>query len=80
MVKASGRLGIDAKIWNIDNPRVEAEQHYYNPDSESLRKLGFKPTKNLDEELEITLSVLGFFKDRIEEKRDKILPTVNWRT
>jgi nucleoside-diphosphate-sugar epimerase len=79
VVKVSGKLGIDAKIWNIDNPRVEAEQHYYNPDSENLRKLGFKPTKSLDEELEITLSVLDHFKDRIEEKRDKILPTVKWR-
>jgi nucleoside-diphosphate-sugar epimerase len=79
VVYAAGKLGVDAKIWNIENPRVEAEQHYYNPDSESLRKLGFKPTKNLDEELEVTLSVLSHFKNRIEEKRDKILPTVKWR-
>ncbi len=80
VVKSAGGLGVDAKIWNIENPRVEAEQHYYYPDSESLRKLGFKPTKNLDEELEVTLSVLSRFKDRIEEKRDKILPTVKWRS
>ena len=79
VVKAAGKLDIEAKIWNIENPRVEAEEHYYNPDSENLRKLGFKPTNTLKDELEITLSVLNSFKDRIEEKREKILPTIKWK-
>lgn len=78
VVKVAGEQGIEAKIWNIDNPRMEAEEHYYNPDSEELRKLGFKPTHMLDEELAITIGYLRQFKDRIEEKRDRIMPTVKW--
>jgi len=79
VVKVAGKLGIEARIWHIENPRVEAEEHYYNPDHENLRKLGFKPTHTLDEELEITLSTLMRFKERIEAKRDRILPTIYWR-
>jgi UDP-sulfoquinovose synthase len=79
VVKAVGKLDIEAKIWNIENPRVESEEHYYNPDREKLCKLGFKPTNTLEDELEITLSVLNNFKDRIEEKREKILPTIKWK-
>ena len=79
VVKVSGEQGIDAEIWHIENPRVEAEEHYYNPDSKELRKLGFKPTHTLDEELAITIGYLRQFKDRIESKRDQIKPTVDWR-
>jgi hypothetical protein len=38
--------------------------------------LGFKPTHTLDEELVITLTTLMRFKERIEAKRDRTLPTV----
>jgi len=79
VVKVAGEQGIEANIWNIENPRVEAEEHYYNPDHNNLRKLGFKPTHTLDDELAITLRYLRRYKDRIEAKRDKIMPTVNWR-
>ncbi|GAI12039.1 unnamed protein product, partial [marine sediment metagenome] len=79
VVKVAGEQGIDAKIWNIENPRVEAEEHYYNPDHDTLRRLGFKPTHTLDEELAITIGYLKRYKDRIEAKRHKIKPTVNWR-
>lgn len=79
VIKVAGEQGIDAKTWNIENPRVEAEEHYYNPDHDNLRKLGFKPTHTLDEELEITIKYLRQFKNRIEAKRDHILPKVKWR-
>ncbi len=46
---------------------------------ENLKKLGFKPTHTLDQELEITLKKLIQFKDRIESKRKHIMPTIKWR-
>lgn len=79
VVKISGEFGIDANIWHIENPRVEAEEHYYNPDREKLSDLGFKPTMTLDDELRITIPQLMKYKSRIEEKRDRIKPTINWR-
>lgn len=78
VVKAAGELGIDAKIWNIDNPRLEAEEHYYNPDHDSLKRLGFKPTHTLDQELKITISKLMEHKKRIEAKKNFIMPTIYW--
>jgi len=78
VVDVAGEFGIEAKIWNIENPRLEAEEHYYNPDRENLPRLGFKPTNTLDDELRITLPKLIQYKERIEAKRDRILPTIYW--
>jgi nucleoside-diphosphate-sugar epimerase len=79
VVKVASELGLDARVWNIENPRVEAEEHYYNPDHDSLYKLGFKPTHTLDDELRITLKELLRWKDRIEAKKGRIMPTIKWR-
>jgi len=78
VVMIAGEFGIEAKIWNIENPRLEAEEHYYNPDRENLPRLGFKPTNTLDDELRITIPKLIQYKERIEAKRDRILPTIYW--
>jgi len=78
VINVAGDLGIEAKVWNIENPRVEAEEHYYHPDHENLYKLGFKPAHTLDQELKITLSKLMGYKERIEAKKNRILPTIYW--
>ncbi len=78
VVKAARKRGIEAEIQKVDNPRVEAEEHYYNPDSESLRKLGFRPTKEMPEELDIMLRDLEAHKNRIEEKKHGIMPRIKW--
>ena len=79
VVKVAGESGIEAKIWNIENPRIELEEHYYNPDMELLPKLGFKPTNTLDDELRMTIPKLMQYKERIEAKRDRIMPTIRWK-
>ena len=79
VVKVGGEFGLEPKIWNIENPRMEAEEHYYNPDRERLPALGFKPTHSLDDELRVTIPVLQRYEDRIEAKRQRIMPTVKWR-
>ena len=66
------------KIKNIENPRVEAEEHYYEPDMKHLPNLGFKPTNSLEEELHITIPKLIKYKDRIEAKRETIKPKIKW--
>ncbi len=79
VVKVVGEFGIESKIWNIENPRIEAEDHYYNPDHERLPKLGFKPVNTLDDELRLTIPKLLEYRERIEAKRDKIMPTILWK-
>jgi len=76
--KVSGELGVDAKIWHIENPRKESEDHHYKPEMKHLPDLGFKPTYLLDDELRITLPKLMEYKDRIEAKRECINPTIYW--
>ena len=44
----------------------------------ALPNLGFKPTNTLGDELRITIPKLMQFKDRIEAKRDRLLPTIYW--
>lgn len=77
--EVAGQLGIKVEIKNIENPRVEAEEHYYNPDHEHLRNLGFKPRYMLEEELKVMLEDLIKYKSRIIAKKDKIEPKVKWK-
>ena len=43
-VQATGKnLGLDVAIKNIENPRKELEEHYYNPKNTGLLELGLKP-------------------------------------
>jgi len=77
--RVGNKLGYNVDINHSENPRVEKEEHYYNPDHENLYKLGFKPTHTLEEELELMFRDLEKFKDRILAKKDRIMPTVYWR-
>ncbi len=79
VVSVSGEFGLDAKIWSIENPRIEKEEHYYNPDHERLPSLGFKPVHSLDAELRRTIPKLIQYRDRIEEKKSVIMPSIKWR-
>jgi UDP-sulfoquinovose synthase len=77
--KVGDKKGLDVEIKHIENPRVEAEEHYYNPDHEKLRELGFRPTHTLEEELDIMFDDLIRYKDRILAKKDAIDPRIKWR-
>ncbi len=79
VVKVAGEFGIDAKVWNIDNPRVEAEEHYYNPDRVRLPALGFRSTNDIDDELRLTIPRLMKYRKRIEAVKESILPKIKWR-
>jgi UDP-sulfoquinovose synthase len=79
VVKVAGEFGIDAKIWNIENPRLEMEEHYYNPDKEILPSLGFKPTNDIDDELRVTIPKLMLYKKRIEAVKTSISPKIKWK-
>jgi UDP-sulfoquinovose synthase len=70
-------MGYDTKIVNIDNPRTEADRHYYNPDHEKLLQLGYKPTLDIDNEILCMMKHLERHKDRIN--RNVIMPTIQWK-
>ncbi len=69
--------GLDVTIDNIDNPRVEREQHYYNATNTNLLELGLQPHYLSDTLLESVIHQVQRHQDRIMEHL--ILPGVNWR-
>jgi UDP-sulfoquinovose synthase len=77
MVKAqSEKLGLQVEIDHLQNPRVEAEQHYYNPMHTKLVELGLQPRLLSDELLQSMVKRVREHSGRI--KRDIILPRVTW--
>ena len=47
--RVGGSLGYEVKIDHIENPRREAEEHYYNPTYQGLIELGVVPHYLTDE-------------------------------
>ena len=79
-VQALGnKRGLDVDIQRFENPRVEKEEHYYKADHDQLRKLGFKATRHIDDEIGIMLNDLIDQRSRIEEKRDAIVKVIKWK-
>lgn len=72
-------FGFDPKVLRIENPRMELESHYYNPDHENLMKLGYKPSSNHAELIRELISDLAPYKERVLEKRAALMPDVRWR-
>lgn len=79
IVKSVGRkLGLNVEWKSIDNPRVEKEEHFYSVEANKLKKLGFKPTRSIQEEVEIIFNDMNKFKSRIDEKKSVIMPKTTW--
>jgi len=77
VVDASAKLGIEASVEHLDNPRVEAEEHYYNAKHTKLLDLGLEPHYLQHSLLDSLLNIAVEYRDGLEI--DAILPTVNWR-
>ncbi|MCL4420546.1 MAG: NAD-dependent epimerase/dehydratase family protein [Candidatus Thermoplasmatota archaeon] len=67
-----------AEILHVPNPRLEAEEHYYNPVHEKLKNLGYHRSKELREELLVILNDLSHHKSRINKVKDVIMPKTKW--
>lgn len=76
-VKSVGdRIGLNVAIKSIENPRKEAEDHYYNPVHSGLLELGLKPNLLTDEVMADMLRRVMRHRDAIDHR--KILPRVRW--
>ncbi|BBD72944.1 hypothetical protein HS1genome_1333 [Sulfodiicoccus acidiphilus] len=76
---AGKELGLDVKVQHVPNPRVEAEEHYYNPELKVLPNLGFRPRKSMREEVKVMLKDLLPFKERISRFSSVIMPRTRWK-
>ena len=75
--QVGNQMGLNVAMKSIDNPRQEAEQHYYNPAHAGLLELGFKPHYMTDELLAAMLEKVIEYKHYIDT--DKIMPRVRWK-
>lgn len=75
--KAGNTLGLDVEINHLDNPRVEAEEHYFNAKNTSLLSLGLEPHYLSDSLIDSLLNFAMKYKERVDQKQ--ILPKVQWR-
>jgi UDP-sulfoquinovose synthase len=64
-------------VENLDNPRVEADGHYYNVKCSGLVELGLTPHKLSDTLIESLLKISKKYAHRA--RLEAMRPTVNWR-
>jgi UDP-sulfoquinovose synthase len=74
---AGGELGIEVQVDHVSNPRLEMEEHYYNPTHTKLLSLGLRPTLLSETLIESMLQVIQRYRDSVSE--DVIAPVTQWR-
>lgn len=75
--RVGDKLGYAVKIDHIENPRKEAEEHYYNPTYQGLQDIGVKPHYLTEEVMEKMFKVVAKYKDNI--RKDVIYKGVKWQ-
>ena len=74
---ASRKLGREVEIDHIPDPRVEAEQHYYNAKHSKLIDLGLEPHYLSSSLLDTLMNIALKYQDRVDVSN--FMPQVNWR-
>jgi UDP-sulfoquinovose synthase len=74
---AARKLGVAVEIDHIPDPRVEAEQHYYNAKHSKLVDLGLQAHNLSDSLLDSLMNIAMKYRDRVDVSL--MLPQVNWR-
>jgi UDP-sulfoquinovose synthase len=74
---SAGELGIEVSIDHLENPRVELEEHYYNPIHTKLLDLGLEPALLGDELVRSMLRTIELYRDRVIDSA--IAPQTQWK-
>jgi len=69
-------LGYDVEVNHMENPRKEAEHHYYNPVYQGLKDIGVVPHYLTDAVLAGMFNIVEKYTDRI--RKDVIFRGVTW--
>ena len=74
--RAGLNLGLEVAIESIENPRVEREEHYYNPAHSGLLELGLEPHFLTEEVATGLLETVSRYRERIDPT--VVFPRVRW--
>src|SRR6185437_2236768 len=75
---AAKRAGVTAQVKHLANPRVEAEEHYYNAKHSKLTDLGLKPHLLDDKTLDFMFAAVREQVKRVDHSI--IMPRIKWRS
>lgn len=78
---AAEKFGKTVKIQQVENPRVESEQHPLEVVARKLpNEFGFRPSISLEDEITNMLDLLttSEIKKRIQRKKEVIIPETRW--
>jgi UDP-sulfoquinovose synthase len=75
--RAGGETGLEVDVRNYPNPRIEAEQHYYNAAHSKLLDLGLEPHHLGEELVRSVLGIIDRYRDRVIQRA--ILPRTTWK-
>jgi UDP-sulfoquinovose synthase len=71
-------VGLRTEVTHVENPRVEAEAHYYNAAHSALLDLGLEPHLLSDEAIEHLIGLALAHRERINF--ETTFPLIGWRT
>lgn len=75
--RAGAETGLRVDVRHYPNPRIEAEQHYYNAANTKLHDLGLEPHLLGEELVRSMLGIIDRHRDRVIERA--ILPRTRWK-
>jgi UDP-sulfoquinovose synthase len=70
-------LGLTVAVDHIPNPRIEKEDHYYNPRHTTVLSLGLQPHYLSDEVVAGMIQRVQAARDHVDS--NVIYPTIKWR-
>jgi len=74
----AAEIGLPVDIRHYDNPRQEAEAHYYQPDRQHLLDLGYEPTRDMRATVREMLLDLLPHRARIAAHAAVLVPDIRW--
>ncbi|GAB3060991.1 NAD-dependent epimerase/dehydratase family protein [Virgibacillus ainsalahensis] len=75
--KVAAEEGFETTTAHIENPRVEAEEHFYQAENTKLKDLGLEPHLLTDEMIREIIKTVVNHKDRVIQ--ENVLPQVTWK-
>lgn len=76
--RVGAELGLNVAVRNLENPRTEADEHFYAPDHQRLLDLGYIPTTDIEAEIRVVLEDLLAERERIRRHAHVLVPSIRW--
>ncbi len=77
VVHVCKQLDMDVQITPIKNTRKKAGHHYYYPDNQNLKNLGYMPSTNFEEKMMKLIISIKSFKRRIIKYSEILVQSLN---